>query len=182
MDQDSFPFLIGERIYLRALQKSDADGNYVEWFNTAEVCKFNNHHRFPYLYRQAIDYIEFATNTRENVILAVVDSKTHRHIGNIALQHIDHIQRTAEFAILIGEREYWGRGFAYEASHLIINHGFTELNLHRIYCGTLQSNVGMQKLAEKLSFQKEGRRRQALYKNGHYQDVIEYGLLRHEWV
>ena len=60
---------------------------------------------------------------------------------------------------------------------LFRSHGFTELNLHRIYLGTSDSNIGMQKLALKLGFTQEGCRTEALYKDGNYHDIWEYGLL-----
>jgi RimJ/RimL family protein N-acetyltransferase len=59
----------------------------------------------------------------------------------------------------------------------MIKHGFKVLNLHRIHCGTASNNQGMQKLAEKLGMQKEGIRRDALFKNGKYFDVVEYGII-----
>jgi RimJ/RimL family protein N-acetyltransferase len=51
------------------------------------------------------------------------------------------------------------------------------INLHRIYCGTSSENIGMQKLANKLGMIKEGQRKDALFKNGKYLDVIEYGII-----
>jgi len=65
---------------------------------------------------------------------------------------------------------------------LICDHGFLALNLNRIACGTFEDNVGMCKLAESLGMAEEGRRRQAVYKLGRFVDVIEYGVLRNEYV
>jgi RimJ/RimL family protein N-acetyltransferase len=39
----------------------------------------------------------------------------------------------------------------------------------------------MQKLALKLGMKPEGRRRQAMYKNGKYSDILEYGILKTEY-
>lgn len=73
-------------------------------------------------------------------------------------------------------------GYAAEAAEVLIDHAFNRLNLHRLYCGTADNNIRMQKLAEKLGFIKEGIRRQALFKNGAYHDIIEYGKLREECI
>ena len=56
------------------------------------------------------------------------------------------------------------------------------LNLNRIACGTFENNKGMRKLAEYLGMCEEGRRRRAVYKYGRYVDVIEYGVLKDEYV
>jgi RimJ/RimL family protein N-acetyltransferase len=71
-----------------------------------------------------------------------------------------------------------GKGIATEASRLIIEHGFKALNLRRVYCGTLDTNEGFKKLSSKLNFVEEGRRKEAVWKDGKFVDVIEYGLLR----
>jgi RimJ/RimL family protein N-acetyltransferase len=39
----------------------------------------------------------------------------------------------------------------------------------------------MIKLAAKLKMKEEGLRREAIYKNGQYQDIYEYGVLRTEY-
>jgi RimJ/RimL family protein N-acetyltransferase len=171
-------FLTGPRLYLRALCEADADGPYPTWLNDAEVCRGNLHHVFPYTREGALVYIRHTAQTRDALILAVVLREGNRHIGNIALQAIHSTNRTAELAILIGERDVWGMGFAQEAAALIVEHGFGELNLQRIECGTFSKNAAMQKLALRLGMKEEGRRRNAVFKNGRYHDVVEFGLLR----
>lgn len=172
------PFLIGERLYLRGLVESDADGAYPGWFNSAEVCQGNSHHVFPYARESAREYIRNSMQRRDCLILAIVIKEGDRHVGNVALQQIHPINRSAEFSILIGEQGTWGSGVGFEAASLLFEHGFTALNLHRIECGTLASNTRMQKLALRLGMKEEGRRRGASFKNGVYEDIVEYGLLR----
>lgn len=176
------PFLEGKIIHLRAPVTEDANGNYVNWFNDGEVCRYNSHHVYPYSKELAIKYIQDKQESKKDLVLAIATKgKRPKHIGNIALQDIDYISRSAEYAIIIGEKDYWGKGVAKEASLLILQHGFNALNLHRVYCGTSSKNIPMQKLAEYLGMKKEGCRKEALYKNGEYVDVIEYGLLRKDF-
>ncbi len=68
------------------------------------------------------------------------------------------------------------------ASITIIKHGFLKLNLHRVFCGTAATNIGMQKLAAKLGMTEEGRRRKHLYLNGAWEDQVDFGLLRDEFI
>ncbi len=175
------PFLVGDRVYLRGLEFEDLEGNYVSWLNDEVVCKYNSHHVFPYTKEAALNYIRFIQSSKNNLVLAVVLKDSDLHIGNISLQEIDHISRSAEFAILFGEKSCWGKGYAKEASILLIEHGFKELNLHRIYCGTSSDNIPMQKLALHQGMTKEGCRRGAIYKNGKFKDLFEYGLLKEEF-
>ena len=176
------PFIVGEKIYLRNLNPEDAESDYFQWFNDPEVCKYNSHYKFPYTKIKALDYIQHAIESRNDLILAIVHKKNDCHIGNISLQQIDYINRNAEFAIIIGDKNHWKKGLAYEAAILLIGHGFKELNLHRIYCGTSEKNIGMRKLAEKIGMKKEGRRREAILYGGSLVDVIEYGILQNEFI
>ena len=176
-----FGFLIGERLYLRPLLLSDAQGPYPQWFNDAEVCAGNSHHVFTYTPAVAEDYIRRVNESRDTLALAIVLIDADRHIGNIALQHIDWISRSAEFAIVIGDKEAWHKGYAIEGSRLLCGHGFSAMNLHRIACGTFDNNEPMKKLAYSLGMKEEGRRREAIFKDGRYLDVVEYGVLRTEF-
>lgn len=179
---ESRPFLEGNSIYLRPLAISDINENYIGWLNDGEVCKYNSHRVFPYNKHRAEEYLKSVSLSKNSLVLAIIVKRGKKHIGNISLQQIDFINRSAEFAILMGDKKYWGKGIAKEASLLILNHGFSELNLHRIYCGTASENIAMQKLAEFLSMSEEGRRKEAQFKNGKFNDIIEYGILEKDFL
>lgn len=175
-------FLAGKNLYLRSIRKSDLKGNYAQWFNDQKVCKSNSHGYFPSDAKKMEDYIERVNSGDSNLVLAIIFNKNKKHIGNISLQNINWVARSAEYAIIIGEKRFWGRSLAREASDLILRHGFLVLNLNRIYCGTPEDNIPMQKLALSLGMKKEGVRRQAFFKHGSYKDMFEYGVLRPEYL
>lgn len=174
------PFLVGERAYLRGLEEADLTGEYFQWFNDSETCRYNSHGTFPNSERQMRERFERAQVGGDLIVFAIVERETDRHVGNVSLQGIDWISRNAEIAFIIGH-EYGGKGFGYEAGRLAIQYAFERLNLVRVYCGTSAENIPMQKLAEKLGMQREGVRRRAAYKIGKYTDMYEYGILREEW-
>lgn len=175
------PFLCGEHLYLRSLVEADAGAGYPDWLNDEVVCRGNSHHVFPYTRESALSYIRHAAETRSELILAIVLNEDHRHIGNIALQHIHPVNRSAELSVLIGDRSCWGKGYAKEAARLICDHGFSAMNLHRIGCGTFEDNTAMRRVALYLGMKEEGRRREAAFKQGKYIDVLEYGVLKPEY-
>lgn len=170
-------FLFSERVALRALTLADVDGPYLEWFNDPEVCRLNSHHVFPYTRPEALKWVEALAGRRDALVLAITMREDGRHVGNLSLQGIDPVSRTAELAIVLGDRSVWGQGVGLEATRLLVDHGFTALNLNRIACGTLAANVAMRRLAERLGMREEGIRRQASWTDGAYHDIVEYGLL-----
>jgi len=175
-------FLEGQEIYLRPLVISDITSDYIGWLNDSEVCQYNSHHVFTYNQHRAEEYLKNISLSKESLVLAIIDKQTDKHIGNVALQQIDLLNGSAELAILIGAKEYWGRGLSKEAGLLTMKHGFQEINLHRIYCGTSAANIAMQKLAQYLGMTEEGRRKEAQFKNGQYYDIVEYGVLKNDFL
>lgn len=175
-------FIESTNLYLRALEKNDLQGEYFQWLNDETVTQFNSHGRFPNNENKMDSYFNYTQSATNALILAIVDKKNNKHVGNISLQNINWVDRNAEFAILLGDKSIWGKGYGYEAGILIMKHGFEKLNLHRIYCGTSSENIGMQKLAFKLNMKKEGERIDAIFKNGSYFNIIEYGVLKNQFL
>lgn len=169
-------FLVGERLYLRPLELNDLKGNYTNWLNDPEVSKQNSHHIYPYSKIELEDYICNAYSTRDKLPLAIIDKENDFHFGNISLSDIDFINRRSDWGLVLGETNYWNKGFAKEASFLILKHAFDSLNIRRIYSGTTSENIGGQKLMEAMGMLKEGLRKNHIFKNGKYLDVLDYGM------
>ena len=170
--------LDGEKIYLKKFSTDELDSNYVDWLNDKEVCKFNSHGEVEYTKEMALDFINSLNKDKSKEVHAVYLKENNIHIGNISLQQIDFKNNNAEIAYLFGEKHYWNKGYAKEASGILIKRAFSELNLHRIYFGTHIENIAMQKLGENLGFKKEGIKKDAQYKNNQYNDIILYGMIK----
>lgn len=82
---------------------------------------------------------------------------------------------------MIAEKDFKNKNIGTFSMKLILNYSFKILGLHRIWGGTAQNNIGMQKLFKKFGFKEEGRQRETIYVNGIYQDAFLYGLLKKEW-
>ncbi len=173
-------FLEGDLVALRPLVEADADGPYPGWLNDPEVCRYNSHHVYPYTPGQARAWIQ-SIPLRDELVLAITLREDGSHVGNVSLQKLDRVARSADLAILIGDRRAWGRGVGRESAGLVTAHGFKAMNLHRITCGTTADNAAMRRIAEGLGMRQEGVRREAAFNEGSYVDVIEYGLLADEF-
>lgn len=76
----------------------------------------------------------------------------------------DVYRKSAEIGYWVGE-PYWGKGIATIAVELIIEYGFNELELNRIYSGVFEYNIASMKVLEKNGFEKEGIFKKAIIKN-----------------
>lgn len=126
----------------------------------------------------ATEYIKTVSSSPVTKVFAICIEESDLHIGNISLQQISQKNQSAELAILMGEKNFWGKGYAKEAAKALIEYAFDELELHRIYCGTHIDNIAMQKLAISIGMTQEGVLKDAMYKNGRFYDIIEYGIIK----
>lgn len=168
--------LENNELLLMPLSLNELNGNYINWLNDPVVCQYNSHNG-NYTYQKAIAYINSVTKREDVKVFAVYLKNKHKHIGNISLQCINYDSKSAELAYLFGEKEEWGKGYATKASNLLIDYAFHVLKLHRLYLGTHENNIAMQKVAQKCGFVQEGIRRDSLYKNGKFYTVYCYSLL-----
>lgn len=83
--------------------------------------------------------------------------------------------------ILIGERDYWGKGYGSDAMRVMLRYGFTELNMHRVSLRTFGFNARAIRSYEKVGFVHEGKCRDALNRMGQRWDEIWMGITKQEW-
>jgi RimJ/RimL family protein N-acetyltransferase len=104
-----------------------------------------------------------------------------RLIGGVELTGIDWRNRTAALAVWIGDRAYRQRGCGSDAMRLALNYAFKLLGLNRVTYLAAAHNEAAVQAYRHVGFRDEGRMRQALYRDGHYHDLVCLGLLRDEW-
>jgi len=173
-------FIKGNGFFLRELRTSDLEGNWYNWFNDSEVTKYQNKKIFPNTREKQRHYYEKLVDSNSDVVLAIIDNESNKHIGNVGLHHIDWIHRSAELGIVLGEKEFYGKKFGKQAWDLITQYGFNSLNLHRIYAIIMKKNVASIKCAENAGFICEGEIRDYFFKNGIYEKVYYYNIIRSE--
>lgn len=116
-------------VSIRPLQEQDAFTSY-KWRNDGEVFKYTgNTYKKIITLESELEWIKRIRNKKDDYRCAIMVDGVY--VGNIYLTDIHN--KRAEYHIFIGNREYWGKGVAKEASKLIIQHGFHTLGLNEIY-------------------------------------------------
>lgn len=186
------PFIVGEKVYLRALERDDLKGKMFQWANDPETTHYMYMGTFPNTMEALEREYELLTangggsllqlpSTPGNVVLAVVDRQADVHIGNVGFYGISWLYRTAEFRTIIGEKDYWGGGHAPEAYCLALEYAFDRLNLRKLWGGCREDNFPAVMALKRVGFVQEGRLREHILRNEQAYDVIMFGLLREEF-
>lgn len=175
------PFLIGKKCYLRPLQDSDLSEEYVQWLNDPLVTRYLGFGRFPVGKKELAGSVKRFRGSKSDVLLAIMDKKTDLHIGNVALNRIHWVHRNTDTGLVIGRKEFWGKGYASEAWKLVLDYAFNKLNLHKVIATVVAGHDASQAALEKLGFKVEGRCREEFFLDGKYHNYIRFGLLSDEF-
>jgi len=173
------PFLIGNRIYLRAVVEEDLE-NYMDWLNDADTCKYLQHGVHPASIDGMKNYLK-SLQTRGGDLFAIIVKEQEKHIGNILFEAPHPQFRFSDIGILIGEKEGRGKGYGTEAIRLLVDHGFRKVNLNRIEAGMVKENIGSYKAFIKAGFKEEGIAREMYYCDGKYCDIYRLAILKSDW-
>ncbi len=174
------PHVIGERIYLRPLERSDVP-LLRTWFNHPHVTE-HLAMRAPVNLDFEDEFLAALARDRQRVVLGIALKDGDRLIGTVGLEDIDPVNRHAQFGIAIGVEAEWGKGYGTEATRLITRYAFRHLNLHRVFLHAYETNVRGLRAYEKAGFRREGVLRQSRWQETRYVDTIVMAALREEWV
>lgn len=142
--------LHGEKVFLRTLLPEDASERYASWLNDPIVNRYLETHSTDIPKLRA--YIEKKWESDQALLLGVFWKETKQHIGNIKLEPIDLSTRTATLGLLIGDKDFWGRGVGTEATNLATNFAFQEFGLRDIRLGVIADNKPAIRVYEKCGF------------------------------
>ena len=129
-----------EKVKIRPFTKEDVTPRYRSWFNDSETTRHNTHGLFPYTPEQSQAFIAALEGDRSRIIWAI-ELKTDitdkystdfipgttaarrvyewQHVGNVSLQSINLLNRSAELAIVIGEAKARCKGIGLQVCPIL---------------------------------------------------------------
>jgi len=161
--------LKGDKVLLRQKRVSDADNDYT-WRCDPDLTVLD---AAPPLRLSRREYVAFSTDEMRYPHTYrrrfAIDSADGEHIGNCMYFDIDDTSQQAEIGVMIGNREYWDRGYGTDAVRTLVRHIFGTTRIDRVYLKTLEWNLRAQRCFGKCGFVKCGR----ASKNGHDFIIME---------
>jgi len=166
-------------VRLRKPEPSDVDALFVQK-NDPEIGALLGGFTKGYTRSDLLRWVEAHAQARDEALYVIADAE-NRCLGHVGLYKIDHRVRSAEFAILLGEKKVWGTGLGRACTAFMLRFGFVDLALHRIYLEVLETNERARRLYDSLGFVHEGTLRHAQWKGGRHLDVHMMAILEHDW-
>lgn len=175
------PMVRGERVYLRASERSDIP-LFVRWLNDAETASYLSM-RAPMSVAMEeqwfIRMLESQGKDAYHFVICRLEDDTP--IGTIGLFRVDTVNGSAGIGISIGAKELWGQGLGTDAMLALLDFGFGQLRLERMWLEVHDYNVRARRSYEKCGFVLEGTERHAIFRRGRFIDAHLMSILRAEW-
>jgi RimJ/RimL family protein N-acetyltransferase len=178
---EAFPFIKGKNIDL-CPRNSKLAKQYICWKNNFRVRKYARTVVPRTLEEEKKRFESGTKGLSDHISLDIWHKEDKKPIGNLGLGHIDWINGWANAFLFIGEPEYWNKNIATEATELLVEYAFNELNLNKLHGGAAVENIGSWTVAKKIGFKVEGIRKNTMYVDGKYVDVKTHCLLKEDWL
>jgi diamine N-acetyltransferase len=175
--------IYGDNIRLRAIERQDLP-RFVEWLNDPEIIQGLLFY-LPMSLAEEEGWFENVLKrppAERPLVIEIHEGNEWVMIGNCGVHNIDWRCRSSEVGIFIGEKRLWSHGYGTQAMQLLLKHCFETLNLNRVALDVYENNPRAIRSYEKAGFTHEGRKRQAMYKDGRYLDILIMSILRQEWI
>lgn len=171
--------LKGEKVILRPIIMADAP-RFVKWLSDPEVNKFTSRKRMNL--KEEKQWIKGLSKKLKTEKHFAIDMKDKIHIGSIDLRGIDLRDKKCKLGVLIGDKNYWNKGYGSDAIKILLDYGFKKLKLNRIELGVYSYNQRAIKVYNRLGFKLEGVKREDVFYKNKYHNSFVMGILKREWV
>jgi len=167
--------LRGEKVVLVPLDQDKHLDNFVRWFNDPQVTRWLLI-TLPLMKLAEVKWFERAAESTTDAFFAVEDLNGV-HIGSTGIHHIDWKCGTGTTGIVIGNPDYWGKGFGYDVMRVRTRYAFETLGLRRLESQAFVENAASRRCLEKVGYKLVGVEPEKLFRNGAYRDLAVYYYL-----
>lgn len=171
--------ILGKKVILRAMEKSDCEMA-REMFNDPEMENLVVGWAFPVSSYAQERWFEDHYGDKTNFRF-VIETAEDGPVGIATLIDIDWKNRRAGQGIKLASKEYRSKGIGTDAVMAIMRYAFDELGLNRLDSSWLEDNNVSRAMYKKLGWVEEGVKRQYIYKQGRYKDLVVGGILASEY-
>lgn len=149
------PTLAGSKVRLRQRRLDDAADQY-RWRCDEELCGLDASIPTDLDFGEFLDRYSVELEYPGLTCTLAIDTVEGKHIGECSFFNFDLVGNTAEFGIMIGEKDFWGQGYGTDAVKVLLTDIFTASEISRLLLRTLDWNIRAQKCFEKCGFAARG--------------------------
>jgi len=174
--------LKGKKVKLVRIEKSDIR-QLMNWRNNPEFRKHFREYRELNMSDQKKWFEEKVLRDPSTVMFSIRRLKDNQLLGCCGLVYINQIYRHADLSLYIGWKDVYidNKGYAEESSLLLLDYGFRELCLNKLWTEIYVFDKKKKKLYDKLGFKIDGVLRENYFYNGRFWNSYILSILVSDW-
>jgi RimJ/RimL family protein N-acetyltransferase len=176
----------GSKVVLRPFSEGFSEEELriqFRWSQDRDVVRWSN------MAPSTLTFAEFAeqfrvhnhSNGTDRELFAILTADQGSLIGRIGCFNINRETRQAELGVVIGEKDYWSRGYGRDAVCALLGYVFKQTSLQRVYLYTLAENARARRSFASCGFKEMATHKRFSFEGGEYEDV-KMEITRREWL
>ena len=131
--------IYGNKIYLIMLSELNISHRYLLWLNDKEVNKFSSRNGKTFTENEISNYVLNCNQSDTKLLMGIYDTALSVHIGNVLLI-ADYEKSCINISNLIGEKDYWSKGYVVDADKHLMHFCFNYLKVKKFSMGNFSKN------------------------------------------
>ncbi len=160
------------RLRLRPFQPCDITAAYLSWLNDPTVTRFSNQRFSAHTTESSAAYLASFGRTHNSFLLITLCSDG-RPIGTATVYRSPQ-HGTADIGLMVGDRQYWGKGYGLEAWQAVLEALLQEPGIRKVTGGTARPNQAMVRIMEQSGMELEAVRAHQELIEGQPVDLLYY--------
>lgn len=141
-----------QRFYLRPITIDDVTERYVDWFKDEDIIKFIKMSKSKPDLMDLQKYVISKLDCENVFFLGIFEKYSNNHIGNLKFEPVSIKDGNATFGIMIGEKEWRGKGVASEVLNASIEWLYQYRGIRLVGLGVDKNNLSAIRAYEKSGF------------------------------
>jgi ribosomal-protein-alanine N-acetyltransferase len=166
---------VGESLEIRLLDIEEIDERIMSWFNDDSLMQYYTNSKTAISFDTLVDAIKKGRQDGNNFTYGIYYKENGLCIGTLKIGPINHSHKISDLVVLIGDKNYHGRGLAIEAIRLGNTIAFEQHGIRKLFGGMYASNQSSVKAYIRAGWVIESILHGHYLNNGANEDRIEVG-------
>jgi len=175
--------LKGEKVSLHAVEREDLQ-QLRDWRNNPDFRKYYREYRELNMQQQEQWFEKSVVNDNNTQMFVIKKNENNELIGCCGIIYINWVHRNADLSLYIGWEDAYidDKGYAEESCKILLDYGFNELGLNKVWTEIYEFDDKKKDLYDKLFFQQDGLLRENYWYDGKWWDSRILSLLSIEYM
>jgi len=169
--KDQLP-LNSDLVNLRLFTLDDISEQYIGWLNDKDVVKYSNQKFIKHTQETCNNFFDSFKDS-QSLFIAIEDALSRNVMGTLTV-HCNSSHNTADVGILLGNKAFWGKGYAKQAWCSVVDLLSNVVHIRKVTAGTLACNLPMIGLMKASNMAPDGIRSGQELVDGQPMDIVYY--------